>query len=59
MPAQSKAQYRFMAYCNHLGHSKKECPKRSIAMEFTHATKDVKSLPERKAPLEERMTLRG
>ena len=39
-----------MAYCTHADHPKASCPKRSVAMEFTKATKHYDKLPETKAP---------
>lgn len=55
MPATSKAQFRFMAFCQHADHPAANCPKRSVAMEFTQGV-DTKRLPERKSSkLEDRM----
>ena len=50
MPAKSKAQFRFMAFCQHSDHPSAKCPKKSVAMEFTKATKHYDKLPETKAP---------
>lgn len=55
MPAESKSQFRFMAFCSHADHPPKDCPRRAVALEFTKGKGLYERLPEKKRPLRDRM----